>query len=86
MAPPSTHPPLRALQVYEMAIDTILLSFCEDCERTDGNPQFAPKLLLSSIGKSRESQAGPSVTPEARGGGEAAGKEQTAGQDKGKGK
>ena len=39
------------LQVYEMAIDTILLSFCEDCESHDGDPQCAPLLLLGAIGK-----------------------------------
>jgi len=40
--------------VYEMAVDTVLLSFCEDCERNDGDPKFAPPLLLSAIGKSRD--------------------------------
>ncbi len=39
------------VQVYEMAIDTILLSFCEDCESHNGNPQYAPLLLLGAIGK-----------------------------------
>lgn len=34
-----------------MAIDTILLSFCEDCESNNGNPQYAPLLLLGAIGK-----------------------------------
>ncbi|DBA72774.1 hypothetical protein WJX79_010106 [Trebouxia sp. C0005] len=37
--------------VYEMAIDTILLSFCEDCESHNGDPQYAPLLLLGAIGK-----------------------------------
>ena len=36
-----------------MAVDTVLLSFCEDCERTDNNPQYAPDLLLAAIGKAR---------------------------------
>ena len=39
------------VQVYEMAIDTILLSFCEDCASHNGNPQYAPLLLLGAIGK-----------------------------------
>ena len=34
-----------------MAVDTILLSYCEDCEANNGVPQFAPKLLMSAIGK-----------------------------------
>lgn len=34
-----------------MAIDTIMLSFCEDCESHNGNPQYAPLLLLGAIGK-----------------------------------
>lgn len=34
-----------------MAIDTIILSFCEDCESHNGNPQYAPLLLLGVIGK-----------------------------------
>eukprot|EP00879_Flechtneria_rotunda_P031872 GHRR01034925.1.p1 GENE.GHRR01034925.1~~GHRR01034925.1.p1 ORF type:complete len:121 (+),score=29.84 GHRR01034925.1:167-529(+) len=36
--------------VYEMAIDTVLLSFCEDCESNSGQPQYAPPLLLEAIG------------------------------------
>lgn len=42
---------LTGVQVYEMAIDTIMLSFCEDCESHNGNPQYAPLLLLGAIGK-----------------------------------
>jgi len=34
-----------------MAVDTILLSFCEDREQKNGQPQCAPKLLMSAIGK-----------------------------------
>lgn len=41
-------------QVYEMAIDTILLSFCEDCETNSGNPRFAPPLLLDAIGQAKQ--------------------------------
>jgi choline transporter-like protein 2/4/5 len=39
------------LQVYEMAVDTILLSFCEDCMSNNETPQYAPKLLMSALGK-----------------------------------
>lgn len=34
-----------------MAVDTILLSFCEDCMSHNETPQFAPKLLMSALGK-----------------------------------
>jgi choline transporter-like protein 2/4/5 len=37
--------------VYEMAIDTILLSFCEDSESNDGHPRWAPPLLMEAIGE-----------------------------------
>ena len=37
--------------VYEMAVDTIMLSFCEDCN-TSGGPHYAPALLMSALGKS----------------------------------
>lgn len=47
----SITPALLGMQVYEMAIDTIMLSFCEDCESHNGNPQYAPLLLLGAIGK-----------------------------------
>uniref|UniRef100_A0A7S0RW54 Choline transporter-like protein n=1 Tax=Chlamydomonas leiostraca TaxID=1034604 RepID=A0A7S0RW54_9CHLO len=36
--------------VYEMAIDTVLLSFCEDCESNNGEPRFAPPLLMEAVG------------------------------------
>eukprot|EP00884_Botryococcus_braunii_P000130 jgi/Botrbrau1/10117/Bobra.20_2s0024.1 len=36
--------------VYEMTVDTILLSFCKDCESHRGHPQYAPPLLLDAIG------------------------------------
>lgn len=36
--------------VYELAIDTVLLSFCEDSESNGGHPRFAPQLLLDAIG------------------------------------
>mmetsp|Transcript_20015 Transcript_20015/g.32454 ORF Transcript_20015/g.32454 Transcript_20015/m.32454 type:complete len:599 (-) Transcript_20015:433-2229(-) len=47
------------LSVYEMAVDTILLSFCEDCG-TSGGPKFAPPLLMSALGKSSKSHVTPS--------------------------
>lgn len=34
-----------------MAVDTILLSFCEDCMSHNETPQYAPKLLMSALGK-----------------------------------
>lgn len=37
--------------VYDMAIDTILLAFCEDCERHDGVPKWAPPLLMEAMGE-----------------------------------
>jgi choline transporter-like protein 2/4/5 len=48
--------------VYEMAIDTVLLSFCEDCERNSGHPRFAPTLLLEAIGESKAAAA-PAAAP-----------------------
>ena len=46
------------LSVYEMAVDTILLSFCEDCNQS-GGPKFAPPLLMSALGKSSNSKVEP---------------------------
>lgn len=37
--------------VYEMAIDTIILCFCEDCEGNSGNPKYAPPLLMEAMGQ-----------------------------------
>ena len=34
-----------------MAIDTIILAFCEDCSANGGTPKFAPELLMEAIGK-----------------------------------
>lgn len=36
-----------------MAVDTILLCFCEDGEVHGGNPQYAPPLLLEAIGNAK---------------------------------
>ena len=46
-------PPTHLLQVYEMAIATLLLSFCEDSESHGGTPQYAPPLLLNAIGQAK---------------------------------
>lgn len=48
-------PVLGTPQVYEMAVDTILLSFCEDCDEHNGTPLYAPPLLLAAIGESQAS-------------------------------
>jgi choline transporter-like protein 2/4/5 len=37
--------------VYELAIDTVLLSFCEDAEAHGGHPAHAPPLLMEAIGE-----------------------------------
>lgn len=36
--------------VYEMAIDTVILAFCEDCELHGGEPKWAPPLLMEAMG------------------------------------
>ena len=43
-------------QVYEMAVDTILLCFCDDCDM-HGEPKFAPPLLMEAIGLAKEARA-----------------------------
>ena len=42
------------VQVYDIAIDTIILAFCEDCDANDGHPKHAPALLMEALGYSRE--------------------------------
>ena len=37
--------------MYELAIDTVLLSFCEDAESHGGHPRHAPPLLMEAIGE-----------------------------------
>ncbi|GBF99304.1 choline transporter-like [Raphidocelis subcapitata] len=37
--------------VYELAIDTVLLSFCEDAESHGGHPRHAPLLLMEAVGE-----------------------------------
>ena len=32
-------------QVFETAIDTLIMSFCQDIKEHNGHPQYAPKLL-----------------------------------------
>ena len=55
------------VQVYDVAIETIFLAFCYDCEAHGGHPRHAPQLLLSTVetrsmmqrrgGSQRDSQA-----------------------------
>ncbi|KAK9804898.1 hypothetical protein WJX72_010746 [[Myrmecia] bisecta] len=40
--------------VYEYAISTILLCFCEDCESHNGSAQYAPPLLMAALGESQK--------------------------------
>ncbi|KAG2493603.1 hypothetical protein HYH03_008120 [Edaphochlamys debaryana] len=40
--------------VYEMAIDTIILAFCEDCDKNGGTPKYAPPLLMEVMGGDKE--------------------------------
>ncbi|KAL3684879.1 hypothetical protein R1sor_002901 [Riccia sorocarpa] len=37
--------------VVEMAIDTILLSYCIDCDENNGNARYAPPLLMDTLGR-----------------------------------
>ena len=48
----------QCAQVYEMAINTIMLSFCEDAESHGGHARHAPPLLLAAVGEPRSE--GPS--------------------------
>ncbi|XP_035233718.1 choline transporter-like protein 1, partial [Stegodyphus dumicola] len=45
------------LSVYEMAIDTLLLCFCEDCQMNDGitRPYFMSRSLMVFVERSRKS-------------------------------
>jgi choline transporter-like protein 2/4/5 len=42
------------MSVVEMAIDTVLLSFCKDVKLHGGKPKFAPPLLEEVLGKAEE--------------------------------
>ena len=43
--------------VYEIAVDTIILSYCEDCnENGAGKPKYAPPVLLKAIGRATEAK------------------------------
>ena len=44
------HSTYTVAQVYEGVVDTLLLCLCDDCERHDGHPQYAPRLLLAAVG------------------------------------
>lgn len=41
--------------VYEIAVDTILLAFLEDCEVHGGEPKWAPPLLMEAVGQGSDS-------------------------------
>lgn len=43
--------------IYDVAIDTVFLSFLEDTEEHNGSPQYAPKVLLEAIGATNEQKA-----------------------------
>jgi choline transporter-like protein 2/4/5 len=49
--------------VYEMAIDTIFLAFCEDCDKHDGNPKWAPPILMEAMGQKPGHQVSPPPPP-----------------------
>mmetsp|Transcript_8104 Transcript_8104/g.16758 ORF Transcript_8104/g.16758 Transcript_8104/m.16758 type:complete len:786 (-) Transcript_8104:485-2842(-) len=59
------------LSVYELAIDTIFLCFCDDCDTHGGEPALAPPILLDVMGVDEPSTAaapivkGNKVLPEA---------------------
>ncbi|KAK8478285.1 hypothetical protein V6N13_087946 [Hibiscus sabdariffa] len=42
--------------VVEMSIDTIILSFCQDTEEHQGTAQYAPPLLIETLGDPNETQ------------------------------
>ncbi|KAK1260784.1 hypothetical protein QJS04_geneDACA001914 [Acorus gramineus] len=42
--------------VVEMAIDTIILSFCQDAEEHQGTAQYAPPLLMETLDSQEETQ------------------------------
>ena len=60
------------MQVYEMAIDTIMLAFCEDCESHGGHPKHAPPLLLEAIGEMEATSPAKTSKMTRRGSSEAA--------------
>jgi choline transporter-like protein 2/4/5 len=49
-----------------MAVDTIILAFCEDCEVHGGNPKFAPPLLMETMGCPTEPAHSETVKPVAQ--------------------
>jgi choline transporter-like protein 2/4/5 len=42
--------------VVEMSIDAIILSFCQDSEEHQGTAQYAPPLLMETLGDQNEMQ------------------------------
>lgn len=64
----AAHMPMQIFfSVYEMAIDTVLLSFCEDCESNNGHPRCAPPLLLEAIGELKPAAGAGGAAPVAVG-------------------
>ena len=53
--------------VYEMAVDTILLSFCDDCDANGGEPKYAPEKLMKVMGASAPKPSKPSLASQADG-------------------
>eukprot|EP00201_Polytomella_parva_P001783 CAMPEP_0175080930 /NCGR_PEP_ID=MMETSP0052_2-20121109/25824_1 /TAXON_ID=51329 ORGANISM="Polytomella parva, Strain SAG 63-3" /NCGR_SAMPLE_ID=MMETSP0052_2 /ASSEMBLY_ACC=CAM_ASM_000194 /LENGTH=631 /DNA_ID=CAMNT_0016351771 /DNA_START=468 /DNA_END=2363 /DNA_ORIENTATION=- len=49
--------------VFEMAIDTVMLCFCEDCDMHDGNPKYAPRLLMEAVGMTPNQHPDDYVVP-----------------------
>lgn len=55
--------PAPAMYTHRMAVDTIILAFCEDCEVHDGHPKFAPPLLMDTMGGPVEPAHSETVKP-----------------------
>jgi choline transporter-like protein 2/4/5 len=36
--------------VVEVSVETIIMSFCQDAEEHDGEAQYAPPLLMETLG------------------------------------
>ena len=42
--------------VVEASVETIILSFCQDAEEHDGEAQYAPPLLMETLGDTSQLQ------------------------------
>ena len=42
--------------VVETSVETIILSFCQDAEEHDGEAQYAPPLLMETLGDTSQLQ------------------------------